>query len=53
MYDPEEVDTTHLMTRELGPILRDYDIQHLLDDVEDAIYTGVPYELPSELVEEP
>ena len=53
MYDPEEVDTTHLMTRELGPILRDYDIQHLLDDVEDAVYAGVPYELPSELVEEP
>src|SRR5438034_8460461 len=22
IYDPEEVDTTHLMTRELGPILR-------------------------------
>ena len=53
MYDPEEVDTTHLMTQELGPILRDYDIQDLLDDVEDTIYASVPYELPSELVEEP
>ena len=41
-----------MITRELGLILRDYDIQYLLDDVEDAIYAGVPYELPSELVEE-
>ena len=52
MYDPEELDITHLMTRELGPILLDFDIQHLFDDVDDAVYAGVPYELPSELVQE-
>ena len=40
------------MVRELGPILRDYDIQHLLDDVDDAVYAGVLYELPSELVDQ-
>jgi len=53
MYDPEDVDSTHLMVRELGPILQDYDIQPLLEDVEDAVYEGVPFELPSDLVDEP
>ena len=51
MFDPEDLDATHLMTHELGPVLRDYDIQHLLEDVEDAVYAGVPYELPTELIE--
>ena len=53
IYDPEDVDATHLMVRELEPILQDYDIQHLLEDIDDAVYEGVPFELPSELVEEP
>ena len=51
-YDPEELDSTHLMTRELGPVLMDFDIQHMLDDVDNAVYAGVPYKLPPELVEE-
>ena len=51
MFDLEDLDATHLMTYELGPVLRDYDIQHLLEDVEDAVYAGVPYELPTELTE--
>jgi len=26
MFDPKDLDTTHLMTYELGPVLQDYDI---------------------------